>query len=74
MPKAEPDITEFIRLLIRKMNKGKKEHKNVFPSTMKCVDEIEAEMLDICGWSYLLWKRLQNLKKSLKNITKTTKP
>jgi hypothetical protein len=58
----------FLSKLKEKTKLGAKKHKHVVPSALGCIDEIEMELLDICGWGFLLWKRLMQLKKALNKI------
>lgn len=58
----------FLSKLEKKTKQGGKKHKHIVPSALGCIDEIEMELLDICGWGFLLWRRLMQLKKSLKKL------
>ncbi len=70
--KYEKLRTDFVKALWEKMDKGRQEHTDASfdkPAT-DLVDEITEEILDICGWSVLLYTRLKRLKKAVKRIPK----
>lgn len=64
----DKEFKMFLSKLEKKTKAGAKKHKHIIPSTLRCIDEIEMELLDICGWGFLLWRKLMLLKKSLKKI------
>lgn len=58
-PQRKENITKFVTELLKKMDAGEKEHGE---STGGEVEEIENELLDIVGWAFVRWERLQKLK------------
>jgi len=35
---------------------------------VELIDEIEAELLDVCGWGFILWSRLETTKKKIEEV------
>ena len=63
---------QFINKLDKKMLEGYKEYGDV-SFNLKSIDlvgEIEQELLDICGWSLILWVHLNEIKKKSKKLNK----
>lgn len=65
-----PDFGNFIMLLHEKMAKGAREYGDASfeRSPQQLVSEIEAELLDIVGWGYILWRRLRILAGRLPSV------
>jgi hypothetical protein len=63
--KYQQYLPEFTKKLEKKLKKGYKEHSDHSFDRLcgDLVDEIEQEIIDICGWSVVLYGRLQELKK-----------
>lgn len=57
---------KFIFLLRKKQEVGIREHGKKIPPIDQLFLELEMELLDICGWGFLLWMRLEELKKKTK--------
>lgn len=61
------DINRFIERLDSRMKKGADEYQN--KSFSKDISwllvEVEEELLDICGWGYIAWLRLQKMQGAL---------
>jgi hypothetical protein len=59
---------QFVKELDKKMLKGFKEYGDVSfnRKSEDLVGEIEQELLDICGWSLILWVHLNELKLKVK--------
>jgi len=57
-------FTEFIERLEDRMKKGFEEYgDDSFNRTpAELVQEIEEELLDICGWSVILYSKIRNMK------------
>lgn len=55
----------YFDALDKRLEQGQKEYgdKSFCESTSELLDEIQQEVLDIAGWSYILWERLERLKK-----------
>jgi hypothetical protein len=58
---------KFVKLLDAKMLKGFREYGDVsFERQPKDLsEEIQQELIDICGWSMIMWVRLEKIKKKL---------
>jgi hypothetical protein len=57
------DVREFFSLLSRRLEVGAKvygDHSFLRPPA-ELAGEIEEEILDICGWAFVLWCRLRRL-------------
>jgi hypothetical protein len=55
------DVMEFFSLVSRRLEAGAKvygEH-SFLRSPAELAGEIEEEILDICGWAFVLWCRLR---------------
>ena len=65
-PERKENVDQFIRSLIAKMEKGETEHGRTVHDEVK---EIKDELLDICGWAFVRYERLQNLLKVEKALT-----
>jgi hypothetical protein len=61
------DVREFFDLISRRLEVGTKvygDHSFLRPPA-ELAGEIEEEILDICGWSFVLWCRLRRLSRRL---------
>ena len=61
------DFEEYITQLRAKVEEGAKEHgdKSYDLQASKVVVELQKECLDIAGWGYFLWRRLEKVRKLL---------
>lgn len=61
------NLARFILQLERRLEKGSREYRDQSfnRSPEELLDEISEELLDVCGWSYVLWTRLQNLRNKI---------
>ena len=61
------DYTVYFNKLQQRLEVGAKEYGNdsFKKSQVKLMEEIQEEILDIAGWSYVLWQKLENLKKKV---------
>ena len=59
--------TQFILDIKARLDKGAREYGDVSfskdPATL--LDEIQAEILDISGWSFVLYRRIEAMKEAL---------
>ena len=64
------DFPEFIHLLGRKLRLGADEYgdDSFSRSGPELLQEIKAEVVDICGWSFVLFCRLRDLEQKLKEV------
>ncbi len=60
----------YAEAVLEKLAKGAVEYgdRSLDADSGKLLNEIEAELLDVNGWSFLLWTRIQRLKKKLAEI------
>ena len=58
---------KFVELLDKRMKKGYKEYrdKSFNRDDKSLVEEIQEELLDVCGWSVIMFAKLEELKKKL---------
>lgn len=66
----EKDFERFIRAVQGRLDKGRAQYGNrSFDRTPgELVDEIGEELLDLCGWSYVLWTRLQRVQGVVESV------
>ncbi len=59
----------FARIRAR-LHKGKEEYGDASfdRPVAELLDEIEQEILDIPGWTFVLWERLERLRKQVKEL------
>jgi hypothetical protein len=59
--------SEFTSNVSRRLDAGRKVYGDTsFERPLeRVVTEIQEELEDVCGWSFILWTRLQNLKQRL---------
>ncbi len=60
----------YAEAVLAKLDKGAADYgdASLDADSGKLLDEIEAELLDVNGWSFLLWSRIQSLRVKLKAI------
>lgn len=60
---ALEDFPEFVSCVRSRLERGKKDYGDVsFERPLQeVVDEIRQEALDLCGWSFILWARLNKI-------------
>lgn len=67
MSDFEEEFVEFVGLLEGRLDKGREEYgdesHDLPPRVL--LDEIEEELLDVCGWSYILFVRVRRMKEGL---------
>lgn len=63
---------EFISKLDAKMTEGHKEYGDgVFQDDpIALIEQLELELIDICGWGLILWTRLQHIKQGVEDLKK----
>jgi hypothetical protein len=62
--RRQDDFDRFVELVQQKCERGEREygdHSFHLPTTTT-IEELQAEALDICGWGWVLWTRLEALK------------
>ena len=69
-PKYREVFPEFIETLRARMEQGFKKYgdKSFERSGVELLEEIEQEVLDICGWSVVLYNRIRVLKERIKVV------
>jgi hypothetical protein len=55
---------EYFKILEKRLEAGAKEYgnKSFDKSVNSLIEEIQQEILDIAGWSYILWEKLERMK------------
>jgi hypothetical protein len=68
--KYEDYFLPFVNLLNEKMKKGFQEYgdKSFDKDLVELINEIEEELLDICGWGMILYTRLEDMKKKAEEL------
>ncbi len=66
-PKYRSVFPEFIKILEKRMEQGFKEYgdKSFERAPKELLNEIEEEVVDICGWGLILYTKLQALQKKV---------
>ena len=59
----EKDFNRFYEMMEDRMWKGEHEYGNTsFKTTPKeTITEIQEELLDVANWSFILWRKLDNI-------------
>lgn len=65
---AEDELTQlsrFQRDVATRMRKGQEEYgdRSFRSSPLALIEELKEEVLDIAGWGYVLWKRLDDFER-----------
>jgi hypothetical protein len=62
---------EFASKVASRLEKGRQTYGgwSFSRSPGQLLDEVEEEILDVCGWSYILWTRLRTLRQRLESET-----
>jgi len=64
------DFGTFIAELAKRLDKGHQDYGDASfrrPMDELC-DEIGQELMDVCGWSFIQWRRLRELKKEINRL------
>lgn len=63
-------FSDFSQILLGRLEVGRDTYGDAsfFKSDPALVEEISQELLDVCGWSYIMWTKLQNLKASIEGL------
>ncbi len=69
------DFEEFTKAIRKRLYQGAKEYgsRSFERPPAELLSEIEEELLDVCGWSYILWARLRDIEARFSNIEKRLK-
>ena len=63
------EALEFVRKFLQRLEQGAKDHPDSLDRPPEeLLKEVEDEMIDIPGWSYILWLRLQKTKAKLEVV------
>lgn len=76
MPTSEPtpnhsgwrhEFSAFLQQLELKVERGAIEYgdKSFDLPANRTISELQAELLDICGWGFILWVRMERLRQAL---------
>lgn len=65
--KHEREFLDFVDILHSRLEAGEKKYgdSSFEMSTIQSLEEISQELLDVAGWSWCQWVRLQKLKRSI---------
>lgn len=63
-------LPEFVAKMRKRLRAGADAYGDVSFSRdpLQLIDEVEQELLDVAGWSWILYHRLQKLKAALREI------
>ena len=69
-PTYRAHFPEFVKRLEARLEKGHREYgdKSFDASLAELTDEIEEELLDVCGWTVIMFARLQGLRTKMVDI------
>ena len=69
------DLPRFLSELETKLDKGRREYGDVSFSRepSELIDELEQECLDLAGWGFVLWTRLERMKRETLKLEKSIK-
>ena len=57
----------FFSRVVARLEQGRREYgdRSFYRPAAELLDEIQQELEDVCGWSVILWSRLQHLRDDL---------
>ena len=60
----------FWQRVTNRVKQGERDYGNhsFGSSSLTLVEEVQQELEDICGWGYILWHRMEKLKKHLAKL------
>ncbi len=60
----DKDWGDFTNEVEKRLKKGEVEYgdESFNRSAFDLVSEIQEELADVCGWSFILWRKLQRMK------------
>ncbi len=63
-------FSEFAARVAKRLDAGKREYgdSSFRRPRAELLDEVQEELLDVCGWSYILWIRLERLRAKLAQV------
>ena len=64
---------KFTETLTKRLEAGEREYGDASfdSSAISNIDEIEEELLDVCGWAYIMWTKLQTMRPKLEALERT---
>lgn len=65
------DLAEFVEAIEKRLEIGAREYADRPAATrppLELVDEIAQELVDVAGWSFLLWCRIEGLRERLRSV------
>lgn len=67
---AVPDLQKCFANALRRCEAGKESYgdSSFLKPHQRLITEIQEELEDVCGWSAILWSRLENLRAALSKI------
>ena len=73
-PSDRADLVEFFALISQRLEAGAEEYGDSAKHrpTRELCDESEEEALDICGWSFWMWRRIRKLRVQLEEVETRT--
>ena len=63
-----PYFIKFLQQVEAKMDRGRTEYgdKSFYKPDGILLGDIQEELIDVCGWSIILWTKIEKLKSSIK--------
>jgi len=71
-PGFKDDWLAFMSKIVVRLDKGEAEYegRSFSKSPDVLLDEIEEELLDVAGWSFIMWKRIKEIRAALEHLPK----
>ena len=62
------DWTNFRISVENRLHKGSLEYgdESIERPTLELLSEVQEELADVCGWSYILWRKLERLREKVR--------
>lgn len=65
MTSQRPSFANFVAAVAARLEKGRHSDRSFRRPPGEFLAEIREELADVCGWSFVLWCRLNDLEKRL---------
>ena len=66
----KPSFQQYIEAVTRRMRCGHREYgdRSFSAEPLQLIREVQEELEDVCGWSFVLWHRLEAAKRALQGV------
>lgn len=61
------ELPEYFRQIEKRLKQGAQEYgdDSFYCQEAQLMDEISEELLDVAGWAFILWHRIERIRKSI---------